>query len=410
MKRSVHDPLTPAPVSPARMQTHPLADLAQEQESPAAHRALGVASVYAIFVCWTLFAVFVYSRYSQLGDARSYLTGAYDDDSQARTWLVTQIATTVISLVRVDVLAHLVFSLFAASGVAYLVHQSRLHDRFRWPLILLLLVPSFGVWASVVGRESLYIGLLGFFLGAVIGNYRSRSLLRFLVVAVCLAGMIFIRAPFGLAMLLFYVMSVLLSRGPRTGLSTGVQFVVLAMIGLLVLTVAWPQLDAYIQDDVLPKARSYFTIASATTRTWINIGTTGQLFADLWWMLPLSIVGPTPGEVMARPVMLPFLASGLVVMFLLLHGVSQAIRMPRGMARKIAVLAWLPAMIVTLVAYVPFGVYNPGSGIRYAACFLLFIVFPSMLRSALAAEAAGMAAPGQAPPRTHRRGRLLEIQ
>jgi hypothetical protein len=125
--------------------------------------------VYAIFVCWTLFAVFVYSRYSQLGDARSYLTGAYDDEASARTYFVTQVATSIIGLVHVDVLAHLAFSLFAASGVAYLVGQARLHGSYRWPLLAILLVPSFGVWASVVGRESLYIGLLGYFMGAIIG-------------------------------------------------------------------------------------------------------------------------------------------------------------------------------------------------------------------------------------------------
>ena len=374
------------------------------------HRALGVASVYAIFVCWTLFAVFIYSRYSQLGDARSYLTGAYDDDSQARTWLVTQIATGVVSLVRVDVLAHLVFSLFAASGVAYMASQARAHDRYRWPLLALLLAPGFGVWASVVGRESLYIGLLGFFLGAVIGNYRARNILRFLLAAFCLTGMVFIRAPFGLAMVLFFVMSVLLARGPRTGLSLGVQVVLLAGLGLLLLAVGWPMLDAYIQDDVLPKARSYFTIASSTTRTWMDIGSTGELFSNLWWMVPLSIVGPTPGEVLARPVMLPFFLSGLVVFGLLLYAAWQALRMPRGLARKVALLAWLPATLVTLVAYVPFGVYNPGSGIRYSACFLLLFVFPSMLRSALAAEAADLVPLARAPLPARRRSRLLEMR
>jgi hypothetical protein len=58
------------------------------------------------------------------------------------------------------------------------------------------------------------------------------------------------------------------------------------------------------------------------------------------------------------------------------------------MPRKVAVLAWFPAIAITLVSYVPFGIYNPGSGIRYAASFLLLLVFPSMLRSALDAQAA----------------------
>ena len=151
----------------------PYADLAAEHQTPPARNRLGKASVYAIFVGWTLFAVFIYSRFSQLGDARAYLTGGYDDEASARTYFVTQVATTIVGLVRVDVLAHLVFSLFAASGVAYLVGQARLHGPYRWPLLAILLIPSFGVWASVVGREALYIGLLGYFMGAVVGYYRK---------------------------------------------------------------------------------------------------------------------------------------------------------------------------------------------------------------------------------------------
>jgi hypothetical protein len=42
--------------------------------------------------------------------------------------------------------------------------------------------------------------------------------------------------------------------------------------------------------------------------------------------------------------------------------------------------------VVILIAYVPFGVYNSGSAIRYASSFLLFLIFPSMLRSAMSAE------------------------
>ena len=54
----------------------PYADLAAEHQTPPARNRLGKASVYAIFIAWTLFAVFIYSRFSQLGDARAYLTGA----------------------------------------------------------------------------------------------------------------------------------------------------------------------------------------------------------------------------------------------------------------------------------------------------------------------------------------------
>jgi hypothetical protein len=351
-------------------------------------RGISTSSVYALFVCWTLFAVFVYSKFSQLGDAKSYLLGAYDEEGELRTVMITWIATTVIRIAHSELLSHLAFSMFSATGVAYLARQARVHDKYRWPLLAIVLLPNFGVWASVIGRESLFVGLLGLFMGATIGYQARGGLLKLLLAILCVAGMTLIRTPFGLATGLFLLMFLLYVRGPRMHLSIGVQAIGYAAVAALVLAVVWPRIDDYIANDVLPKARSYFTYGSETTRTWIHLGTTGTFLKSLWWTMPLSLVGPTPAEVMARPVMLPFLASGLAIVALLVHGITTAFRAPPGRPRKLLVLGWLPAMLVILVAYVPFGVYNPGSGIRYASCFLLFLIYPSMLMSSLAADEA----------------------
>jgi hypothetical protein len=184
-------------------------------------------------------------------------------------------------------------------------------------------------------------------------------------------------------------------------LSLGVQAFLMVLIGAVLVIALWPQIDDYIANEVLPKARLYFTIDSGTTRLWINIETTRAYLMSLWWTLPLAVVGPTPAEVYARPVMLPFMVSGLTVFFLLLYAIQQAFRIPDITGRKILVLAWLPAVLITLVAYVPFGMYNPGSGIRYASCFLLFLVFPWMLRSVVASKATEVAAEQPYVPYLH---------
>lgn len=370
--------IEPLPLSP---------DFAPAQQA-VRMRGISSSSLYAIFVCWTLFAVFVYSKFSQLGDAQSYLLGAYDEEGELRTVMITWIATTVIKIAHSELLSHLAFSLFAATGVAYLARQARVHDRYRWPLLAIVLLPNFGVWASVIGRESLFVGLLGLFMGATIGYQARGGLLKLLLAVICVGGMTLIRSPFGFATGLFLLMFLLYVRGPRMHLSVGVQALGYAAVAALVLAVVWPQLDDYIANDVLPKARSYFTYASETTRTWVRLTTTGTFLQSLWWTLPLSLVGPTPSEVMARPVMLPFFASGLTIVGLLVHGVMTAFRAPAGRARKLLVLGWLPAMTIILIAYVPFGIYNPGSGIRYASCFLLFLIYPSMLLSSMAADEA----------------------
>lgn len=357
----------------------------RQDGSPGRH-ALTHWQTMLIFVGWTLFSVYIYSRYSQLGDSAAYLAGDYGDSAQMRTQVISAISSRVAALFGGGVFAHLVFSLFAAAGVAHLASQADVRGRYRWPLLAILLTPNFGVWASVVGRESLFVGLLGFFLGAVIGYYRKPALHRVLLALVCLAGMIFIRGPYGIGLALFFVIFLAYRSGPRTRMSLGVQSMMLSLIAMVALIVCWPVLDRAITDDVLPRAQSFFTIGSATTRTWVDLDTAGDLFTSLWWTLPLAIVGPTPAEALARPVMLPFLFSGMVVLGSLLYSIAVAMH-TRGLERKILLLGWLPAMTVILIAYVPFGIYNPGSGIRYASCFLLFLVFPSMLCSAASATA-----------------------
>lgn len=340
--------------------------------------------VCALFAAWTLFSVFVFSKFSTLGDSDAYLTGHYDDDRAMRTVVITRIATAVSSITGNVVLAQLVFSLAAAAGVVYVVRQAALHGRYRWPLLMILLVPNFGVWASVAGRESLFIALLGFFLGAVLGYFRRPRLFHLSLALACVAGMVFIRAPYGLGLALFLAMFLLYRSGPRTRTSAGVQVLLLALAAVVVLTIVWQALDQYITVEVLPRAKSYFTLHSDTTRTWVHIDDAADLFSSLWWSLPLALVGPTPMEVVERPLMLPFLLSGLVVFACLLHSLVLAFRAPPGMLRKILVVGWLPALAFILVTYVPFGIYNPGSAIRYASSFLLFLVFPSLLLSAAA--------------------------
>jgi hypothetical protein len=354
---------------------------------PDGPREFSTRAVYAIFACWTLFAVFVYSHFSQLGDANSYLSGAYDDTGQARTYFITLLATRLMALVHSDLVAHLVYSMFAASGVAYMVRQARVHGPYRWALLAILLCPNFGVWASVIGREALFIGLLGFFMGAVIGYFTERGIGRLLLALACVAGMIFIRSPYGIGTALFLLMFLIYLWGPRTQLSVGVQFLGFAAVAGFVLFLAWPMIDDYIAGDVLPKAKTFFTINSDTTRLWMNLTTTPQLFRGLWWMLPMALVGPTPAEVAARPLMLPFFLSGMMVLCVLLFSLYVAWRKsPPGLLRKILVLGWMPSLALILVSYVPFGVYNPGSGIRYESCFLLFLILPSMFISAVTAE------------------------
>src|SRR5687767_5211666 len=116
---------------------------------------------------------------------------------------------------------------------------------------------------------------------------------------------------------------------------------------MLGLWFAWPYVDDYITNEVLPLARSYFTVKSETTRTWVNLRTTSDLLTGLWWIFPLSLIGPTPAQVFARPLMLPFFVSGLIVLGVLLRSVYISLfKAPGGSAQGILLIGWLPAVMV----------------------------------------------------------------
>lgn len=347
---------------------------------PALPRQQGRILVVLLFMGWTAFSVFIYSRFSGLGDSEAYLTGFYAGHTQARTLMVQQIAMSLQSVLGVPFLVHLVFSMFCASGVLYIISQGRPHGRALWLLLAMMVMPNFGVWASVIGRESLFVGLLAYTMGATLGYYRKRGLHRLVIAFIGVAGMIFIRAPYGAGMLLFVCMFILYTSAPRTRLGLGTQALLMAIVGAIALLGTWPYIESYINVEVLPEARSYFTITSDTTRMWVNVNDARQLLSGLWWEIPLALVGPTPIEALRRPNMLPFLASGIAIMGLLAYSIMLSFsRQSVGDVRKILLVAWLPATLIIIITFVPFGIYNPGSAIRYASSFLLFLVYPPLL-------------------------------
>jgi hypothetical protein len=348
----------------------------------AATRVVPSARVYGLMLIWCLLSVFVYSHFSKLGDSESYLTGAYNESGQARTLFISVLSVSIRSLTGSELVAHLVFAVFAASGLAYLVKNAKIHGRYRWILCLIVLNPNFGIWATVVGRESVFVGFLGYFMGSVVGLDEGRSVGKAFMMIVSAAGMVFIRDAYGVGMVLFMLVFAAQRWGLRIRMSVGVQLALLMLIVALVSVIFADQVSAYLADDILPKARSYFTLDSATTRTWVHLDDASDYFLSLWWSVPVALIGPTVSETLSRPIMFPFFLSGLVVFGTLVFAVRTALRTRGAAYRKLLLVGWLPAVGFIVAVYVPFGVYNPGSAIRYSSCFLLFFLMPWMLASA----------------------------
>jgi hypothetical protein len=334
--------------------------------------------IHLLFAGWTCFAVLVYSQFSQLGDSDAYGAGAYMDSSSTRTVLIATIASTLNSLTGIPLVAHLAFGSFAAAGMAYMA--TAIPGSLHWSWWAVVGNPNFGTWSAIVGREAVFVGLVGYCLGACLRGAGKPWGLHACVALGCAAAALFIREAFGAAVMLFVLASIILPRPRLPVVAGGVRVLVPGLVACWVVAVGADDFANLMNHTVLPKARSYFTIHSPTTRDWITLDTIDQYLASLGWMLPLSLLGPTPMEVLRRPVMLPSMLGGIAVVMVIADAVLATMTHRRAHVARACRWAWLPAMVVILFCYVPFGIYNPGSGIRYAASFLPFALYPRMLQ------------------------------
>lgn len=92
-----------------------------------------------------------------------------------------------------------------------------------------------------------------------------------------------------------------------------------------------------------------------------------DFIANMWWGLPASIIGPLPEEALARPIFVPIFAEGILSFVLIFYLIYRCLRAATRdeTARRLVLLGFIPAVAMALLIHYPFGVFNPGSAIRY---------------------------------------------
>lgn len=330
---------------------------------------------------WMLFSLHVYRRFSSLGDSAAYIEEGFDEEAQLRTRFISMLASAIVSLSRMELGSHLAFAWFSYSGITYLAAGLQLGSR-RWSLLAVLLSPGFGVWSSVVGREALFIGCLGYCIGAMLRHYRTGKC-RFLALGIAMVmPLIFFRSVYGASIALFCCIYVALLFPSKVHVCSALIYLISLIVACLLGVTFWEEIDEFLSNEVLPTAKSYFTINSPTTRTWIALNNARDFLTQAPMLIPLSLLGPTLAEVYVRPVMFPFMVGGCGFIVCLIYAFYCAfLGEASWFERRVMVLAWFPSVMMILLSYMPYGVYNPGSSIRYASCFVLFFFLPIVMRS-----------------------------
>jgi hypothetical protein len=142
----------------------------------------------------------------------------------------------------------------------------------------------------------------------------------------------------------------------------------------------------------MEKAQDYFFLYDANSnRYYIEWTNASDYFRDIWWGVPVSIIGPTFSESMDRVYFVPVFIEGVVSLSMIFYLAWKLLGFSTRYAnlRPIVCFGFFPALAIALAAHYLLGVFNPGSAIRYKQSLApLFYFYPLLLMAEVKRKAA----------------------
>lgn len=322
-----------------------------------------------IKVLGTLFALFIFNRFTPLIDSINYINDFYPSSTNFRTLFVQRIATTLVVLTT-PLITNIIFSLFSASAIFYYALKSKNNS---W-LLLILLLPSALTWTSIVGKEAIYFGCVGIFLILWIDLIKEKISNRHLLIIIPL-GLCAILRPHYTISLLWLAFSASIIQNNRVNNRLIVFAFIIIIVGIAYFLIPELAPRGYGAIDKMARASRHLALNIHTLKAFNSHMSTGMLF---------GIVGPFPSELLHRLEFIPFFIEGIAILIAPFAIGILLFKKTRETKNHIYFLNFIygvvPAIIILVLVHAPFGILNPGSAIRWRVNFeLIFYMAPLLL-------------------------------
>ena len=350
----------------------------------------------------TSFSLFVFDHYSPLIDAKNYQNEFYINTQQFRTYLI-QIITVTTNYITSPLMSHYVFSIFSILGILWLV----VFRNIRWPILLILFLPTSMIFTSVIGKESIFY--LCFSIILIIWNDYIKDkftfkhfLILLLLFAICLT----LRIHYTICFIWLFWAAFILKHSSNYKLLIFIPFCITIFIFLFIIFFG-EKIDALFQMqifDIRWTAFSAIDISGGASRHYdlgfnklalanlidpekLTLANQQNLLKHLNNFFGLGfifgIVGPLPSELINRPQLIPFFIEGLMILLSPLLILSFLIKRNLYKSYDINCLNYiygvLPTIILIMLIHAFFGVLNPGTAIRWRVNFELIFYFAPLL-------------------------------
>ena len=316
------------------------------------------------------FAIYIYSKITILGDTFSYLSGTVQEfqdlDLLSSTGFMMKLGHFFKAIFINDAIACFPFLYLAYWGIKYPVqkHGKNLIGPF---FIVLLLLPNFNIYTSIISKEAVGCFFSGILASWVI-NYIEKDF-KIKLIFLIASGLCIQFKPqyfiFVFEALLFLYLSSKLKR----------KFSI-ALLAIFIWTVNISAI--YLNLDTINKFASlldlnFYLDSAGSTREISYFQETNGIIHHLPDGMFTAFFGPTMSEMLQKPahffaglesILIVGIFSLLVFLSVVKHKITSRI-----------FWAYSFIFIGILAVHYPFGIFNPGSAIRYRENFyLLFVI------------------------------------
>lgn len=331
---------------------------------------------FVIRIFYLVFTVFIYARLTTLGDTERYLTAPLSSITDitfffSSTKMMDAIGSIFGLLGGSNVLTNLPFTLLSFFVIKWAVDKYHFRDYIDNRLLLCVLsLPNFCVWTSLCSKET--VGLVfSAILGSLIinflnGNYTFKKI-HYIGMYLCLIFKPQYFPFIAQGLFVVYVMNRFL-KSIRSKVFFGC-FVIFCNLAVL-----------YLISDLINQYAGMMYLhfddpnANSTRENiWLK---DNDFFYEAPRGMFVAFFGPTFAEMLRSPVHLIAGVESLVILILFLLLGSQLIYRLMYRYRLNATIFFSYFIIITGISllHYPFGIFNPGSAIRYRTNFLFLFI------------------------------------
>lgn len=331
---------------------------------------------FIIRIIYLIFTIYVYAKLTQLGDTARYLTASLSSITDiSLLWSSTKMMDAIGSILGVlggsNIISNLPFTFVSFLTIKWVVDKYHFRHYINNKLLLLILcLPNFCVWTSVCSKETVglvFSAILGsLLLDYLDGKYTIKKIHVF-AVYLCLVFKPQYFPFIAQGLLLIYVMN----RFCRTigGRICFGCFIVFC--NLMVLYLLKDVVNEYA--DVMYAHFDLSGAQSTRDNLWLK---DNDFFYEAPRGMFFAFFGPTLTEMLHSPThLMAGIESFIILILFIVLGSRFLYRLFYNYKLNVTII-FSYFIIITGIAllHYPFGIFNPGSAIRYRTNFLFLFI------------------------------------